>query len=162
MNCPRCATVNLDGSSLCAQCGTPLPLGASAGAAVPVQPPAAGYGAPPPGYGAPPPGYGPGYGAPPPGYGYPPPGYPQPYGYAPYPQTRTSGMAIAGFVISLVFCGILGLIFSIMGNNEVKRSNGTVTGGGLAIAGIVIGIIRLLIEILYIVLIAGLAADGKI
>jgi hypothetical protein len=34
---------------------------------------------------------------------------------------------IAGFVLSLVVCGILGLIFSIMGNNEVKRSNGTLT-----------------------------------
>jgi hypothetical protein len=48
-------------------------------------------------------------------------------------QTRTSGMAIAGFVLSLVFCGGLGLIFSIIGHNECKRSNGMVTGGGLAL-----------------------------
>src|SRR5258705_9221062 len=65
-------------------------------------------------------------------------------------QTRTSGMAIAGFVLSLVFCGVLGLIFSIIGHNECKRSNGMVTGGGLALAGIIISIIRIVIEIRYI------------
>jgi hypothetical protein len=82
------------------------------------------------------------------------------YGYNPYgapgmmmPQTRTSGMAIAGFVLSLVFCGILGLIFSIMGKNEIQRSGGMVTGSGFATAGIVISIIRMVIEVLYIVFI---------
>lgn len=144
MNCPRCATVNPDGASLCAQCGAPLPVVASAAPPPSAPPPPSGY---PGGY--PPPGYAQGY--PPPGYaqGYPPPGYP--YGYA--QPTRTSGMAIAGFVLSLVVCGVLGLIFSIMGNNEVKRSNGTVTGGGLALAGIIIGIIRIVIELIYLVLV---------
>lgn len=126
--------VNVAGSSLCARCGAPLPLAAAG---------------PPPGY--PPPGY------PPPGY--PPPyGYPAPYGYP--VQTRTSGMAIAGFVLSLVFCGLLGLIFSIMGNNEIKRSGGTVTGGGFAIAGIVISIIRLIIEVIYVVAIIAFASNS--
>ncbi len=127
--------VNVAGSSLCARCGAPLPLGASA----------------PPGYAPPPAGY--------PPAGYAPPGYyPPPYAYP--PPTRTSGMAIAGFVLSLVFCGLLGLIFSIMGHNEVKRGGGTVTGGGLAIAGIVISIIRLIIEVIYIVAIVAIASDG--
>jgi hypothetical protein len=63
-------------------------------------------------------------------------------------QTRTSGMAIAGFVLSF-FCSILGLIFSIIGYNQVKKSNGMVTGGGLAIAGIIISILSLLIGIAY-------------
>ncbi len=126
--------VNVAGSSLCARCGAPLPLAAS-------------Y--PPPGY--PPAGY--------PPAGYPPPGYyPPPYGYA--PATRTSGMAIAGFVISLVFCGLLGLIFSIMGHNEIKRSGGAVTGGGFAVAGIVISIIRLIIEVIYIVVIIAVASGN--
>jgi hypothetical protein len=124
---------------VCARCGTPLAIAAAA-------PPPAGY--PPPGYGGyPPPGY------PPPGY------YPPPYGMPMGPQ-RTSGMAIAGFIISLVFCGILGLIFSVMGNNEIKRSNGTVGGGGLAIAGIVIGIIRLVIEVIYLIIFAAIASEG--
>lgn len=152
MNCPRCAAGNLDGASLCARCGSPLPLVATATAAGEPMPPPP----PPPGT-YPQPGYYPppqGYGQP----GYPPPGYPGAYGYPPpygmYPQPpRTSGMAIAGFVMSLVFCGVLGLIFSIMGNNEVKRSNGTVTGGGLALAGIIISIVRIVCEIIYIVVI---------
>ena len=125
--------VNVAGSSLCARCGAPLPLAAS-------------Y--PPPGY--PPAGY--------PPAGYPPPGYYPPYGYP--PPTRTSGMAVAGFVLSLVFCGLLGLIFSIMGHNEVKRGGGAVTGGGLAIAGIVISIIRMIIEVIYIVAIIAFASNG--
>lgn len=129
--------VNVAGAALCARCGAPLPLSGAA----PGYPPA-GYA--PPGY--PPPGY------PPPGY------YPSPYAYG--PQPRTSGMAIAGFVLSLLFCGLLGLIFSVMGHNEIKRSNGMVTGGGFAIAGIVISIIRLIIEIIYVVAIIVLASNS--
>jgi type II secretory pathway pseudopilin PulG len=63
---------------------------------------------------------------------------------------RTSGMAIAGFVLSF-FCGVLGLIFSILGYNECKRSNGTVGGQGLAIAGIVLSSLFLLIGLLAVV-----------
>jgi hypothetical protein len=65
-------------------------------------------------------------------------------------QSRTSGMAIAGFVLSF-FCGVLGLIFSIIGYNESKRSGGTVTGEGLGLAGIIISIFTLLAQILYLV-----------
>lgn len=80
------------------------------------------------------------------------PPYPPPYPYPPppyYPQyplpmpTRTSGMAIAGFVLSF-FCGLLGLIFSVIGYNECQNSNGMVTGQGLAIAGIVISSLSML------------------
>lgn len=73
----------------------------------------------------------------------PPPGAPPQHG-----PTRTSGMAIAGFVLSF-FCGLLGLIFSIIGLNEVKRSNGTVGGGGLATAGIVISIVGMVIGLIW-------------
>jgi len=125
MNCPRCATINLDGSVVCASCGAQLPAGS----------PAAG-------------GPGPG-GYPPAGYaqpGYPAPGYyPPPYGVPMHMAPSTSGMAIAGFVLALLGCGLLGLIFSILGNNEVKNSNGMKTGGGLAIAGIIISIAWMLI-----------------
>ena len=57
---------------------------------------------------------------------------------------RTSGLAIAGFVLSF-FCGLLGLIFSCIGLNECKKSNGAVVGEGLAIAGIVISLANMLI-----------------
>lgn len=82
----------------------------------------------------PPPGPPPGY--PPMGYGYPP----------PVVAMRTSGMAIAGFVLSF-FCGLLGLIFSILGYNECKGSGGTVSGEGLALAGIIISILSILLGI---------------
>jgi len=61
--------------------------------------------------------------------------------------TQTSGMAIAGFVCAF-FCGVIGLVFSIIGNNECKRSGGTIKGSGLAIAGIVISIIQIIIVVL--------------
>jgi hypothetical protein len=61
---------------------------------------------------------------------------------------RTSGMAIAGFVLSF-FCTLLGLIFSILGYNECKRSNGVVSGKGFAIAGIVISIANVVIGLLW-------------
>lgn len=66
--------------------------------------------------------------------------------YMPEPgvQTRTSGMAITGFVLSF-FCGLLGLIFSLIGYNECKASNGTVGGEGLALAGIIISIVGMLL-----------------
>ena len=75
------------------------------------------------------------YGAPPGMYG------------GPQMMPRTSGMAIAGFVLSFL-CSLLGLIFSIIGYNECKRSNGMVTGEGLALAGIIISIISMLLGVL--------------
>src|ERR1041385_8845761 len=66
--------------------------------------------------------------------------------YPPAVPTRTSGLAIAGFVCSF-FCGLLGLILSIMGRNECKRSGGTVGGEGLALAGIIISSIFLVLNV---------------
>jgi hypothetical protein len=74
-----------------------------------------------------------------------------PLGYGPpVAQSRTSGMAVAGFVLSF-FCGLLGLIFSIVGYNETKNSGGAVGGAGLAIAGIVISIVSMVIGLFYVV-----------
>ena len=85
-----------------------------------------------------------------------PPMYQQPMMMMPQ---RTSGMAIAGFVCAF-FCSILGLIFSIMGHNEVKRSNGQVGGGGLAIAGIVISIVGIVFTVLYFILVAAMVSSS--
>src|SRR5262245_8984057 len=71
---------------------------------------------------------------------YPPPPYPPPG--PPMRPPRTSGLAIAGFVCSF-FCGLVGLILSIMGRSECKRSGGQVQGAGLALAGIIISSISL-------------------
>jgi hypothetical protein len=131
MNCPRCQTINPDGAVTCASCGAPLMMG---------QPPPQGM--PMGGY---PPPMGGGY-PPPMGGGYPPPGQPymmmQPMG-----QPSTSGMAIAGFILSFL-CPILGLIFSIIGYNQVKNSGGMKTGGGLAMAGIIISCLMFLLNIM--------------
>lgn len=71
------------------------------------------------------------------------------YGAPPVLIPRTSGMAIAGFVLSFL-CSLLGLIFSIIGYNECKKSNGTVSGEGLALAGIIISIISMIIGLAYV------------
>lgn len=60
---------------------------------------------------------------------------------------RTSGLAIAGFVTSF-FCGVVGLVLSIIGLNQAKRSNGRIRGSGLAIAGIVISAVNLVFGML--------------
>ena len=123
MNCPNCGNAVADGAPACATCGTQAMTGG-----------------PPPIYGGQPQQP---FGQPPP---YAPPGYGVPPYAAPPVQIRQSGMAIAGFVLSF-FCGPLGLIFSIIGYNECKSSGGTVTGEGLAVAGICISIVSMLIGI---------------
>lgn len=74
-------------------------------------------------------------------------------------QQRTSGMAIAGFVLSF-FCSLLGLIFSIMGHNECKRSNGMVGGDGLAIAGIVISSLGMIVWLIYVIAIFAMVGSS--
>jgi hypothetical protein len=104
----------------------------------PAQPP---YGVPPgyPSY--PPPGYAP-QGYPPPGYpppGYPPPGYPA--GAWGPPASGTNGLAIASMVLGIVWIywigSILALIFGYVARSQLKRN--PQNGGGMAIAGIVLG-----------------------
>src|SRR5580704_19715458 len=81
----------------------------------------------------------------------PPPGMPPMPFQTPYAQPvmaqRTSGMAIAGFILAFL-CSLLGLIFSIIGYNECKKSMRTVKGEGLALAGIIISIVSMLLGIL--------------
>ena len=75
---------------------------------------------------------------------------------------KSNGMAIAGFVISIVSsvlcCGIfnwLSLIFSIIGLVKSKEQDGE--GKGLAIAGIVISAVLLVIYLLWMIVFGGLA-----
>lgn len=131
---------------------------------------------PPPG---PPGGYGPGPGQPPPGYGPPPqpgygaaPGYgPQPYG-AP-PGGGSNGLAIGALVVGIIglitvwvpFLGIvLGLVALVLGIVGRKKANETGVGGGMAIAGLIMGVLAILGGILWIVFVAALfnAADQQL
>src|SRR3954453_5148187 len=91
-------------------------------------------------------------------YGQQPPPYGmmQPYGYGPpggYQPTKTNTLAIVSLVTSLVWmCGAGSLAAIICGHlaiREIKRSGGTQTGRGLAIAGLVIGYLGLLAALLY-------------
>jgi hypothetical protein len=117
-----------------------------------------------PGYGQPAygqPAYGqPAYGQP--AYGQP--GYGQPvygqsgYGYGGVP--RTNGLAIASLCCSIggffVFGvgAVLGVIFGFIGRSQINRSNGTQKGGGLALAGIIVGFCVLAFWVLFVVAIA--------
>ena len=90
----------------------------------------------PPGYTPPqqPPGY-----TPQPPYGQQPYGQP-PYGQPPYRQAKMNTLALVGFILSF-FISFVGLILCIIGLSQINSANGTQTGKGLAIAGIIIGAI---------------------
>jgi len=63
-------------------------------------------------------------------------------------KKKFSGFAIAGFVLSFFgITSILGIIFSSIGLSKTK--NKKKRGRGLAIAGLVIGIIDLILLILF-------------
>lgn len=99
------------------------------------------------------------YGSPQPGYASAPYGYaPAPYGYAPVPPP-TSGLAIAGFVCSLLACGIFSIIAIVLchkAQQEIKT--GAKSGYGLALAGTIIGWIGLAGFILWVVFVVLLAS----
>jgi len=129
--------------------------------------PPPGYGQAPPAYGTqpppPPPGYGqqaygqPAYGQP--AYGQPAYGQ-QPYGYAAAPRTNQKALwgMILG-IVSIVFCclGVLigpaGIIVSVLGRKDIQRSNGAEAGEGMAIAGLITGIVGTVVQALFIFLI---------
>lgn len=99
-----------------------------------------------PPYGPPPGGY------PPPGSGYNPAPGQQYGGFAPPAAPKTNGLAIGGFVCSLLGCcgllAIVGVILSAVALNQINKSGGTQGGKNYAIAGLVIGGIWLLISVI--------------
>jgi hypothetical protein len=97
----------------------------------PLDPPAApAYNAPYPAPYVPPPGYGPQY------YG----GYP-PYGYGYPPPRPTNGMAVASLVLGILWIywvgSIMALVFGYVARQQIAQRGDS--GGGLAVAGIVLG-----------------------
>lgn len=71
-----------------------------------------------------------------------PPHYPYPYPYAPV-QRRANGLAIASMVLGITWLwwigSILAIVFGIVAHRQIRDSNGTQSGGGIATAGIVLG-----------------------
>jgi hypothetical protein len=110
--------------------------------------------APPP-YGQPP--YGAPYGQQP--YGQPP--YaPQPYGYGYPPPRRTNGLAIASMVLGIVWLywigSVLALVFGYVARKQIRERGDA--GGGMAVAGIVLGWVG--VGILALFLLIGFAAQA--
>ena len=103
---------------------------------------------------------GPSY-APPPGaplYGYPP-MTGSPYGY---PSVKTNGLAVAAMVCSFFFWvygigAVLGIVFGFIARSQIRRSGGTQQGGGMALAGIIIGFVGIAIglALIIVLLVAG-------
>jgi uncharacterized protein DUF4190 len=70
----------------------------------------------------------------------------------PYART-TSTLAIVAFVCAVVGIWPAAIPLGIMGQREIDRSGGRLTGRGLATAGLVIGIIGAVLTVVMIVLI---------
>lgn len=112
---------------------------------------------------------------PPPATGYPAAEAQYPYAPAPMPgyypvpiAPQNNGMAIASLVCSIggwtfiPFIGwIVGIILGIVALNQIRGSNGTQEGRGLAVAGLIIGIAGLALAVVGCVLFAILVAASQ-
>jgi hypothetical protein len=86
---------------------------------------------------------------------FPPPQFPPPQAnlrYGPPPSSpRTNSLAIASMVLSIVSIfgigSVVGIVFGIIAHLQISRSHGEQVGRGLATAGIVVGVLTLLLVI---------------
>lgn len=83
---------------------------------------------------------------------------------APVQQSKTSGMAIASLVLGLVWIygigSILAIVFGFIAKKNIRESNGYETGGGMATAGIVLGIVGVAVVLLIIIAAASSDSGG--
>lgn len=132
--CANCGASVHESDRFCGSCGLPVGDASSSTAGAPTPPPAPPAAQP--------------YGYVPPTPVYAPPIYAQP--------TKTNGFAIASMVLGIVWVywvgSLLALIFGLVATNQIKQSQGRQTGEGMAIAGIVLGIIGLAILLLLIII----------
>lgn len=60
-----------------------------------------------------------------------------------YQQSKTNGFSIAALVLGIIWIywigSILALIFGYVAKSQIEQSNGSQSGLGMAIAGIVLG-----------------------
>jgi hypothetical protein len=150
--CVACSTPLPAGSLFCPRCGARQPETSPAapdGSLLPTPPPPPAAFAPPPGAYAPP-GTQPALGS---------------YGYAAPPAqapTGTNGFAIASFVLSFFFCfyavpSILAVIFGHVARGQIRRTGQQ--GGGLALAGLIIGYVGIALMALLLVLVIAAGDD---
>jgi Domain of unknown function (DUF4190) len=81
-----------------------------------------------------------------------------------YAQPTTSQKAVWALVTGILgFCcgpaSIAAIILGYMGKNDINSSNGALKGGGMAQAGLILGIIALVLNIIYWILVATGAAS---
>lgn len=83
-------------------------------------------------------------------------GQPQPMGYGTGVPARTSAMAVLSLVCSLVCCipglSVLGVLFGGLALLAIAMSGGRVKGVGLAIAGLIVGIV---ISVVWVMMLVG-------
>ena len=102
---------------------------------------------------------------------FPPGQYPPAYGapgfaYVTPIGPKNNGMAIASLICAIggiFFLGIpsvLGIIFGFVARSQIERSDGTQTGSGLALAGIIVGFCVVAIGILIVILAVAGAHSG--
>ena len=85
--------------------------------------------------------------------------------YGPARSPRTNGLAIASLILSLTvffFGAILAIIFGVIARRQIRESSGTQGGDGLALAGLIIGIVQLALSVGVVVLVAVLIANGSL
>jgi len=82
-------------------------------------------------------------------------------------QPKTSGLALASLIcglsaviLPLFFNSVAAVITGHMAKKEINASNGSVTGGGMATAGLILGWIQVALFILAVVVIAVLAISA--
>ena len=77
----------------------------------------------------------------------------------PSQRIATSGLAVASMVLGIVWVywigSVLAIIFGAVALSQIKKANGWKTGKGMAIAGLVLGLVG--IGILMIAVIVGVA-----
>lgn len=73
-------------------------------------------------------------------------------GFQPTPPQKTNGMAIAGFITSILCCAPISIVLSAIGLNQIK-ADPTQQGKGLALAGLIIGIISVVVGFFYLLLV---------
>ena len=71
-------------------------------------------------------------------------------------QAKTNGFAIASLVLGIVWIywlgSLLALIFGLVARSQIEESRGQQSGEGMAIAGIVLGIVGLAVLLLLIII----------
>ena len=88
-----------------------------------------------------------------------------PYSFPPPRPARTNGLAIASLVLSLtVFLigPILAIIFGVRARRQIRESGGFESGDGLALAGMIIGIVELVISLAVVGIFVALIGSGSL